>query len=445
MSDKDILHHSSQVSGIVPNDYEGIEGRFTQVSELPSLSQCRLVKAMRYGRWHVLKGLKAEYAGDPAHTQRLRKELEMMMKLSHVGILQVYGMEQGCKDAEVGMDTFIVMEWVDGVTLGEWLATSPSLSQRQRVADELLYAVSYMHHQGVVHRDLKPENIMITRNGANVKIIDFGLADNDQYAVFKNPAGTEQYIAPEQLNSNVADSRNDIYSLGIVLNLMHMGSIYKRVVKKCLMPISARYQSVDEIREDLERSKRRHRTGRVAGFAIAVSLVIASILLGLGYAGRQKLENPSGNFTFRDTSDFVHTNWDNATSTFTTVQYDGKNKANIRLTSDYRFNGNTWVNGELGFGCFRNMDKLENVILDPPSFGIQKGSFKGCKSLKSITMPNIIHPPHIGNGGWVTVIDSIFEPYHYERVTIYVPDPEMLRSDTSWCKFKHIEQCVINE
>ena len=67
--------HDSQVSGIVPDDYEGIESQFTQVSELPSLGHCRLVKAMRYGRWHVLKGLKAEYAADPTHTQRLRKEL----------------------------------------------------------------------------------------------------------------------------------------------------------------------------------------------------------------------------------------------------------------------------------------------------------------------------------------------------------------------------------
>lgn len=434
--------HDSQVSGIVPDDYEGIESQFTQVSELPSLSHCRLVKAMRYGRWHVLKGLKPEYAGDVAYTQRLRKELEMMMKLSHPGILQVYGMEQDCKDTAVGMNAFIVMEWVDGMTLGEWLAISPSLNQRQRVADEILDAMSYMHRQGVVHRDLKPENIMITRNGSNVKIIDFGLADNDSYAVFKNPAGTELYIAPEQLSSNVADSRNDIYSLGIVLNLMHMGKAYKGVVKKCMMPISARYQSVDEIRGDLERGKQHRRLVSVAGFAIAVSLVIAGILLGLGYAGRQQLENPSGNFTFTDSDYFFHTNWDNATSTNTSVQYVGENKPLVRLRAEYRFNGNTWISGELGFGCFKDMDKIEDLRLDPPSFGIQKNSFKGCKSLKTITMPNIKEPPYIGNGGWVTVIDSIFEPYHYEQVTLYVPDVEALKIDSSWCRFKHIEKYI---
>jgi hypothetical protein len=85
------------------------------------------------------------------------------------------------------------------------------------------------------------------------------------------------------------------------------------------------------------------------------------------------------------------------------------------------------------------MDKLENVTLDPPSFGIQKNSFKGCTNLKKIIMPNLEHPPHIGNGGWVTVIDSIFEPYHFDRVTLYVPDVEAFRNDTSWCKFKHIQ------
>ena len=439
MSDKDVPHES-EVSGIVPDDYAGIEGRFTQVSELPSLGSCRLVKAMRYGRWHALKGLKAEYANDPAHTQRLRKELEMMMKLSHPGILQVYGMEQGCKDPEVGMDTFIVMEWVDGVTLGEWLATNPSLNQRQRVARELLDALSYMHRQSVVHRDLKPENIMITRNGANVKIIDFGLADNDSYAVFKNPAGTEHYIAPEQMNATEADSRNDIYSLGVVMQDMHLGSEFKKAIKKCLNPINSRYQTIDQMLDDMEKGKRYHRWAQIAGIAIAVSLVMAGILLGIGYAGRQKLENPSGNYTFRDGDDFVYTNWDNCNSNHVSVQYDGPGQKKVRVKRECRFNSNTWVMSEIGFGCFRNKDLIEDVVIDMPYFGVQKHAFKGCTRLKSITFTSLEMVPHVGNGGWVTVIDSIFEPYHFDRVTLYVPNVEDMRNDKSWGRFKHIEQ-----
>lgn len=429
----------AKVSGIVPDDYQGIEAQFTQVSELPSLGACRIVKAMRYGRWHVLKGLKAEYATDVAHTQRLRKELEIMMRLSHPSIVQVYGMERGCSDPEIGMDTFIVMEWIDGMPFDEWLASNPSQSLRKRVARELLLAVGYMHRQGIVHRDLKPENIMITRNGSNVKILDFGLADNDDYAVFKNPAGTEKYIAPEQMNTTEADSRNDIYSLGIILREMNLGKEYKGVVKRCLLPINERCQTIDQLQEEREHSKRWRRYLEIAAFVVGLSLVAAGILIGLGYAGKQRLENPSGHYTFRDAFGFVYTNWDNCTSNMVTVQYDGDDVKNLTLPHEVCGHSHTWIILELGFGCFRNKQNLEDLILLPHSLAVQKHSFKGCKNLKTIYMPNIEHIPGIGNGGWQTVIDSIFEPYHFEKVTLYVPNVEEMRNDSSWGRFKHIE------
>ena len=432
---------TSQVSGIVPNDYEGIESRYTQLSELPSPSYSRLVKAMRYGRWHVLKGLKAEYAADVGHIQRLRKELEMMMRLSHPGIAQVYGMGRHSDNPEVDMDAFIVMEWVDGMTLDEWLATPPSQKLRRRVAKELIDTVGYMHRQGIVHRDLKPENIMITNNGVNVKIIDFGLADNDSYAVFKNPAGTEQFIAPEQMNATVADSRNDIYSLGMVLATMNLGGVYDKVVKKCLAPINERYQTTDLIVEDIEKSSHRRQWLRMAALPIGLSLVTAAIIIGISYFGKYELERPSGNYVFR-ANDFAYTNWDGASSEIVTVQYVGTKKKTVRLPRDIRFQDNTWVVYELGFGCFHNHDELEEITLLMPRFGIQNHSFKGCTRLKAIKMPNLEIPPTIGSGGWQTVIDSIFEPYHYDRVTLYVPNVEAMRQDTSWCRFKHIEPYV---
>ena len=438
MNDNGSTH---QASGVVPNDFEGIEASYTQVTELPSSGHCRLVRAMRYCRWNVLKGLKAECAADLACAQRLRKELEMMMRMSHPSIVQVYGMELHCANPEVGMDSFIVMEWVDGVTLDTWLATDPALHMRRRVALELIEAVSYIHRQGVVHRDLKPENIMITRNGSNVKIIDFGLADNDSYAVFKNPAGTEQYIAPEQMNATVADSRNDIYSLGVVLNTMQLGGVYKKVAKKCLLPINDRYQTADQILGDIEKQLHRSRWLRVSALAFGVSLVAAAIMLGIGYFGKQKLESPSGHFVFRRCG-FVFTNWDNASSDIVTAQYDDSGKKRVTLMRDQTFDTHAWHVFELGFGCFRNHDEIEVITLDMPRFGIQKHSFKGCTRLKTIVMPNLEEPPAIGSGGWQTVIDSIFEPYHYDQVTLYVPDVEVMQRDTSWCRFKHIKQYV---
>lgn len=442
MSDDNEMMVENQrgASGIVPDDYQGIEAQFTHVSELPSLGYCRLVKAMRHGRWHVLKGLKAEHAGDVAYAQRLRKEFEIMMRLSHPGIVQTYGIERGKADDEVGMDVFIVTEWVDGVPLNEWLATGPSLSLRKKVAMELLEAVSYVHRQGVVHRDLKPENIMVSRSGDNVKIIDFGLADNDEFAIFKNPAGTKRYVAPEQLNSTMADSRNDIYSLGIILQDMGLGREYKNVVKRCMEPISDRYQTVGELVAAIEAGKKRRRLIQTASFAIGLSLVVAGILLGLGYYGRQKLENPSGIFQFKWGDNFVYTNWNGASTNSVSVQYDGEEMRHLVVKSSVIRDRITWNVDELGFGCFRNLSKLESLTIEAPMFGIQKHAFKGCTNLKEISMPHIGMPPGIGNGGWQTVIDSVFEPYHYEQVTLYVPDVEAMRADTSWCRFKHIKQ-----
>lgn len=275
---------SSQVSGIVPDDYEGIEAQYTQVSELPSLSHCRLVKTMRYGRWHVLKGLKPEFSHDLTHTQRLRKEFELMMRLSHPGVLQAYDIERHCTNKDVGMDTFIVMEWIDGETLDRWLATNPNKSQRRRVADELLDAVEYIHKQSIVHRDLKPENIMITSNGAKVKIIDFGLADNDSFAVFKNPAGTEQFMAPEQASASKPDQRNDIYSLGLILQQLRLGWLYKGPIARCLRPIDKRYQSVEGLKNHLHRRSRHYRIAAIASaivLAMGLSAGIASIIVSM--------------------------------------------------------------------------------------------------------------------------------------------------------------------
>ena len=83
---------------------------------------------------------------------------------------------------------------VDGMNLRQWLETAkPNKRERKRVMNQLIDAVSYMHANQVVHRDLKPDNVMITRNGENVKLIDFGLADMDQYANLKQPSCTPGY------------------------------------------------------------------------------------------------------------------------------------------------------------------------------------------------------------------------------------------------------------
>lgn len=167
----------SSNSGYVHDSFEGIRRNFTDMEQL-SVSQTNiLLRAKRYGRWWMLKGLTTRAAEDAACWQMLRKEFETLMQLQHPNIVNVQGLE--CVE---GVGNCIVMEYVDGLPLSQTALTE---KQKPRVVDELLSAVAYCHSMGIVHRDLKPSNIMITRNGEHVKLIDFGLADSDSSAVLK--------------------------------------------------------------------------------------------------------------------------------------------------------------------------------------------------------------------------------------------------------------------
>lgn len=158
----------------------------------------RLVKAKRQGRWFMLKGLKPEYAGEAVYLELLKKEYVLMVQLDHPNIVKAYA-----KEVNDTIGPCIVMEYVDGVQLDAFLAGNPSTEARRKVVDQLADALSYIHSKQILHRDLKPANILVTRNGGNVKIIDFGLSDADEYAIFKQSAGTREYMAPECVTGGV--------------------------------------------------------------------------------------------------------------------------------------------------------------------------------------------------------------------------------------------------
>lgn len=262
-------------SGFVPASEYAISSQFSGHSELPSRGYCRLFKAQRNGQWFTLKTLKPEVANDPVYQGMLEKEFDLMMQLNHPNIVRVYSREEIS-----GVALGIVMEYVDGRTLGEFLSENPSRSVRESVARQLLEAIGYCHGKQIIHRDLKPSNVLVTYNGNRVKLIDFGLSDSDSYAVLKEQAYTKAYAAPEQLAGEEVDNRTDLYAFGLILKQL-IPNRYGRVVRKCLQPRKEkRYSMAEEVAEAMAscRKWRRVMPWGMAAMAVIAVLSVFSLL-----------------------------------------------------------------------------------------------------------------------------------------------------------------------
>lgn len=248
-----------EASGYVDDPLCGIGSEFTEVSLLHVSDRNMVWRAKRYGRWWVLKGINPEHP-DTTALIALRKEFEIMISLRHPCIADAYAMEDVPR-----LGKCIVMEDASHLTLAQWLDTNPTRQRRARVAEQFMKAVAYIHARGVVHRDLKPSNIMVAELDEQVKLIDFGLADTMSHTVFKAPAGTQGYMSPEQACDNTPDVRNDIYSAGKVLELLHAGFSWNRVAVSCTRCRERRPRNVDS----LMRSRRLWRLLPVAMAAVA--------------------------------------------------------------------------------------------------------------------------------------------------------------------------------
>lgn len=134
----------------------------------------RLYKARKGSRIYVLKALGEAHVTSDPHTQLLAKECEIGMLLSHPAVMRTFGM-----DYVKGLGNCIVLEYIDGITLREYLdSVRPSRQAALELLEQICEAVSFIHSWQVVHLDLKPSNIMLLKGSNRVKIIDFGFADS---------------------------------------------------------------------------------------------------------------------------------------------------------------------------------------------------------------------------------------------------------------------------
>ena len=137
-------------SGFVRPDDILKTDRFTDLSTVPSRGYSLLTRAKRHGRWWMLKGLKEPYRQDAVYQALLQKEYEITSQLQHPMVVSVFSLEE-----IEGLGLCIVMEWIEGTTLKEWLKEDGhSQKQRRHIADMLLEAVAYVHSRQTEHRDL---------------------------------------------------------------------------------------------------------------------------------------------------------------------------------------------------------------------------------------------------------------------------------------------------
>ena len=194
--------------------------------------------ATRFGRRYILKAIAEPYRESTPYIELLRKEFSIGVGLDHPNIVRL--LDFGRMDS---IGWFIQMEYIDGITLDQFLETKPSVATRRRLLSQLLDALSFLHERQIIHRDIKPSNILITRNGSTVKLIDFGVSDTDDYVTFKQPAGSMAYIAPEQLAGEPIDNRADIYAFGRIIELVFPHR-YRLIARRCTQKdASKRYSS----------------------------------------------------------------------------------------------------------------------------------------------------------------------------------------------------------
>lgn len=241
-----------------------------------------LYRVCRNGRFFVYKALKQELRGNLLYEELLNKDFNIGFSLNHTGICQYFAKIQ---HPELG--NCIVMEWVDGCTLEEFISKGKITSALSRkILCEICDALDYMHHKQVIHRDLKPENILITHNGQNIKIIDFGLSDTEIYNTLKSPAGTKAYASPELIAGEPIDTRSDIWSLGVIIN--ELSGKYRHVASQCLRrDKDKRYRSAAEVKAGIQKEKSRKAKNILACSAVIGAICIAAIL---GLAPKEVIE-----------------------------------------------------------------------------------------------------------------------------------------------------------
>ena len=202
-----------------------LDGRYEIREIVGEGGMARVYKAFdnQENRLVAIKILKEEFLSNDEFLRRFKNESKAIAMLSHPNIVNVYDVSFG------DLIQYIVMEYIEGITLKEYIENQGSLRWKDAVhfTMQILKGLQHAHDKGIVHRDVKPQNIMVLNDGT-IKVTDFGIARfsrSDQRTITDKAIGSVHYISPEQARGEKTDEKADIYSVGVMLYEMITGKL----------------------------------------------------------------------------------------------------------------------------------------------------------------------------------------------------------------------------
>ena len=307
------------------NPGEKFGDRYTIIEEIGRGGMGRVYKAEDHelGITVVLKMIRPGLSSRPGIVDQFKKETLLGRSISHENVVRIHDL------GAVGEIRYISMDFIKGENLSELIQTSGSLtfSACLQIALQICQALKTAHQKKIIHQDLKPQNIMIDNSG-KVFVTDFGLAESlagPKAGPSAQIRGTPKYLSPEQARGEKPDQRSDIYSLGIILYEMTTGKspfkadtaeayirqqisekplppskanpslppTFEKIILKCLEKKKEdRYQTIDELLQDLEIEKKHLRVREAADHwrRWKWALPAAALVLFLGIAGLKLIQ-----------------------------------------------------------------------------------------------------------------------------------------------------------
>jgi len=216
-----------------------LEGNMTHSGKAPTtvrIGKYKIGKTLGHGSFgkvkqakHILTGVQVAIKiinrskiRSAEMSDKVRREIQILMMLKHPHIIRIYEV------IETPTEIFLVMEFVSGGELFDYIVTRGKLHEEEarRLFQQVVSALAYCHHHGVVHRDLKPENLLISADGS-IKVADFGLANLMQDGEFlRTSCGSPNYAAPEVISGSLyAGPEVDCWSAGVILYALLVGTL----------------------------------------------------------------------------------------------------------------------------------------------------------------------------------------------------------------------------